>query len=330
MTRARLLLAALVLFAVLSPRRAEAHAMRTAYVEVIERSPGRALVTLGTQVPVTGLHLSAEAPCTLQAADDTAHGALLLECPNGTVGGATLGFEGLGPIVSEAVVWTVLADGTSSSTLVTHDHAACVLPTAGASAFDVARQYVGLGVRHILTGFDHLLFLLGLVVVLRRVRTVLLAETAFTLSHTLSFSAAALGWVHVSTGAVEACIALSLVLVALDATRRRDATTPPSALRGAGLAFAFGLVHGLGFAGGLAEIGLPTRAIPSALAGFAGGVELGQIAFLALVLTAFALARRARVASTERVLATVATYAVGAVGCFWLFERLRALFLTHT
>jgi len=330
MTRARLLLAAFVLFAVLFPRRAEAHAMRTAYVEVVERSPGRALVTLGTQVPVTGVRLSAEAPCTLQAADDTARGALLLDCPNGTVGGATLVFEGLGPILSEAVVWTVLADGTSSSTLVTHDRAACVLPTAGASAFGVARQYVGLGVRHILTGFDHLLFLLGLVVVLRRVRAVLLAETAFTLSHTLSFTAAALGWVHVSTGAVEACIALSLVLVALDATRRRDARMPPSALRGAGLAFAFGLVHGLGFAGGLAEIGLPTRAIPSALAGFAAGVELGQVAFLALVLAAFALARRVRAASAERVLATVATYAVGAVGCFWLFERLRALFLTHT
>ena len=98
--------------------------------------------------------------------------------------------------------------------------------------------------------------------------------------------------------------------------------------QGAALAFVFGLVHGLGFAGGLAEIGLPDRAIPAALAGFAAGVEIGQVAFLAAVLALFALAARAR--KVERGLVLAATYAVGSIGCFWLFERLRALLFPLT
>jgi hypothetical protein len=196
----------------------------------------------------------------------------------------------------------------------------------------VARQFVGLGVKHISTGLDHLLFLLGLVVALRRVRAVMLAETAFTLSHSLSYTASALGWVHIPTGPVEACIALSLVLVALEAARRGAAgpeVVPPLRsleLRGTGLAFVFGLVHGLGFAGGLAETGLPVNAIPPALLGFAAGVELGQVAFLALALGAFALLRSARAwPLLERRAALAATYTVGSVGFFWWLERVAVL-----
>ena len=309
-----------------------AHGMLSAYVEVIERTPGLALVTVRAQVPVTGLRVVADAPCTIEAAGESG-GAQALVCP-GTVSGASLRIEGLGTILSEAVVFTSLADGTSSSTLATREHPTCTLPIAGASALGVARQYVGLGIKHIATGFDHLLFLVGLVVVLRRVRAVLLAETAFTLSHSISFSASALGWVRVSPPAVEACIALSLVLVAIEATRgpmsKSPADTQGATLRGAGLAFVFGLVHGLGFAGGLAEIGLPARAIPSALAGFACGVEIGQVAFLAVVLALFALVQRIPRASASRALAMAATYAIGGLGSYWLIERLRALFLPLT
>jgi hypothetical protein len=285
---------------------ASAHGMRSIYVEVVELSPGQARVTTRAQVPVTGITITADAPCTLDGE--------MLVCP-GTLGGATLHVEGLGPIVSEAVVW-VSAEGTSTSHLVTPQAPSWTLPSTHVSSLEVARDYVGLGVRHIATGADHLLFLLALVLALKRVRAVLLAETAFTLSHSLSFSASALGWIHVSAAAAEACIALSLVLVALDIGRGET-----TARRGAALAFVFGLVHGLGFAGGLAEIGMPPSAIPAALVGFAGGVEIGQIAFLAVALTLFALAQRTRVG---RLAPTVGAYAVGVVGCFWLFERIRA------
>jgi HupE / UreJ protein len=322
----RLLAALAIAVLLLFGGRANAHGMRSAYVEVDEVAPGRARVVVRAQVPVTGLVVSAESPCEVEDLE----GTFLLTCP-GTVAGARLRIDGLGPIVSEAVVWTVLGDGLSASTLVTPSRPTLTLPARSAPWLAIARQYVGLGVGHILTGGDHLLFLLGLVLVLRRVRAVLLAETAFTLSHSITFSASALGWVKVSAPAVEACIALSLVLVALEAMRRRenpvhrgDEPSTWPARGGAGLAFVFGLVHGLGFAGGLREIGLPDRAIPAALAGFAGGVEIGQVAFLAVLLALFALARRAERAA--RALTFVSTYAVGAVGCFWLLERTHALF----
>jgi HupE / UreJ protein len=302
---------------------APGHAVRSAYVEVLESSPGRALVTVRAPVPVSGLSLVALAPCTVTPGPGPG-ATQALRCP-GTVAGARLRLEGLGPLVSEAVVWVRLADGASASTLLTPARPALTVASSSSWAWAVLRQYVGLGVAHIAAGFDHLLFLLGLVVVLRRVRAVLLAETAFTLSHSLSFSAAALGWVRVPAAAVEACIALSLVLLAVEGVRtlaRGSQPAPPSALRGAGLALAFGLVHGLGFAGGLAEIGLPEGAIPAALLGFGAGVEVGQVCFLALALALFALARRAGSPVPERALALGATYAVGAVGFSWLLERL--------
>jgi hydrogenase/urease accessory protein HupE len=306
--RIRILAILVVLACLLLGANASAHGMRSVYVEVVELSPGHARVTTRAQVPVTGISIIADAPCMLDGE--------MLVCP-GSIAGATLHVEGLGPIVSEAVVW-VSSDGTSTSHLMTPQAPSWTLPSAHVSSIEVARDYVGLGVRHIATGADHLLFLLALVLALKRVRAVLLAETAFTLSHSLSFSASALGWIHVSAAAAEACIALSLVLVALDIGRSEQT----SARRGASLAFVFGLVHGLGFAGGLAEIGMPPSAIPAALVGFAGGVEIGQIAFLAVVLALFALAQRTRVG---RFAPTVGAYAVGVVGCFWLFERLRAL-----
>jgi hypothetical protein len=165
------------------------------------------------------------------------------------------------------------------------------------------------------TGYDHLLFLLLLVLLLRRARSVLLAETAFTLSHSLSFSATALGWIHVSSVGAEACIALSLVLLAAEIDLRGP---PADAWTGARLALVFGLVHGLGFAGGLREIGLPEHAIAPALLSFAAGVELGQVAFLALVLVGLRCARDARVLPRAR---WAVVYAAGSISAFWLIER---------
>src|SRR6185503_15521615 len=155
-----------------------------------------------------------------------------------------------------------------------------------------------------------------LVLVLRRPRAVLLAETAFTLSHSLTFAATALGWLHVPSAWAEACIALSLVLLALDV--ERPGVPAPSAMRGAAGALVFGLVHGLGFAGGLRELGLPDQAVLPALVGFGAGVELGQVAFLALVLLLSSLASRLKVWPR---LVLASGYAAGAVSSFWLLQR---------
>src|SRR5262249_44334900 len=151
-------------------------------------------------------------------------------------------------------------------------------------ALDVAAEYVERGVVHIMTGADHLMFLFLLVLLLKtKLRAILLAESAFTLSHSISFSLTALGLLKVAAPAAEACIALSLLLLALDVGG--DKVTGP---RSAALtALIFGSVHGLGFAGGLRELGLPDRHVATALVGFGAGVELGQIVFLAAVIVLF-------------------------------------------
>ena len=314
MRRLALLLLVLVVTLVASP--AGAHGMRTAYLEVVEVQGGRATVHLRLTAPDPSLGVEAGPGCTLEPAGDAQSlfdRAWLLDCP-GSVTGHSLSIPGLGPIVSDVVVWTTFADGTTSSHIVKTGEPSFEL-RSGSSGWTVVRQYVRLGVVHILTGYDHLLFLLLLVLLLRRVRSVLLAETAFTLSHSLSFSATALGWVHVSSTAAEACIALSLVLLAADVRVRG---TPAPAWRGARMAFVFGLVHGLGFAGGLREIGLPERAVAPALVSFGAGVELGQVAFLAVVLGGLYLARHASQLSRFKL---AAVYAAGSLSAYWLLER---------
>jgi hypothetical protein len=296
-------------------RPAAAHGMRSAYLEITETSAGHARLAIRGKVPITGVELTAAAPCEIATTPETGPE---LRCPD-RIAGAALTVTGLGPIASEAVIFVTFLDGTTTTTCMTPGNPTWTIPGPDAGMISVAGRYVVLGIRHIATGADHLLFLLALVLCLRTLRAVMLAETAFTLSHTLSFSASALGWVHVSATAAEACIAVSLVLVALDVGRpARDAPW-----KTAGLAFAFGLVHGLGFAGGLAEIGLPATAVPAALAGFAGGVEIGQVVFLALAVSALALA--GRVPRLARAAVQVGAYAVGGIGWFWLFERLGAL-----
>jgi hypothetical protein len=145
------------------------------------------------------------------------------------------------------------------------------------------------------------------------------AESAFTVSHSVSFAATALGWIRVSPTAAEACIALSLVLLALDLGRGAI----PSVRKGAGTAFVFGLVHGLGFAGGLREVGLPDHEVSVALLGFATGIEIGQVTFLAGVLIAVSwIERRPQLRWVESGLATL----IGGISSYWLIDRLLLCF----
>jgi hypothetical protein len=299
-------LALVLVFVFALAAKAEAHGIRSAFLNVTAQDATHAVLTLNSPAPASGIEFAVPANCTL--ADRT-----VLECPNG-LRGAELEVRGMGPIVSETSV-VVELEGETMSHLLTASSPRWTIPSHE-SAWSVARQYVGLGVTHILGGADHLLFLLGLVLVVRKLRAVLIAETAFTISHTISFSATALGIVRIPSGPAEACIAVSLVLVALDIGR------PTSMLHRKGfadLAFAFGLVHGLGFAGALREVGLPEKAILPALAGFAGGIELGQIAFLAAVMLLVHLVSKTRM---RRAIDLSAAYAIGAVGCFWLIQRL--------
>jgi len=182
-----------------------------------------------------------------------------------------------------------------------------------------------LGIEHILGGIDHLLFVLALVLLVKGWKRLVGTITAFTVAHSITLAAATLGWVQMPGPPVEACIALSIALVAAELLRTHDRAS--LALRWPWLiAFAFGLLHGLGFAGALREIGLPQQAIPLALFFFNAGVELGQLLFIAAVL-AFAAAARPiarRFARPPAWAWRVPPYAIGGVAGFWVIQRIAA------
>jgi hydrogenase/urease accessory protein HupE len=202
------------------------------------------------------------------------------------------------------------------------------VPGAG----EVAATYLWLGVEHILFGFDHLLFVLALVILVRDWRRVALTVTAFTVAHSITLAAATLGLVNVPGPPIEAAIALSIVLVAVEIVNARRGTPSMAARRPWLVAFCFGLLHGFGFAGALAEVGLPHHAIPIALLFFNLGVEIGQLAFVAAVLSAGGMFRRALAYRLEAALVqptvnrldVIAAYVIGAVAAYWLIERTSA------
>ena len=199
---------------------------------------------------------------------------------------------------------------------------------------DVAVTYLRLGIEHILFGFDHLLFVLALVILVREWRRVVLTVTAFTLAHSLTLAGATLGFVSVPGPPIEAAIALSIVLVAVEIVNARRGIPSVAARRPWLVAFCFGLLHGFGFAGALAEVGLPHHAIPVALLFFNLGVEIGQLAFVSAVLAAGWMFHRmmtlrlapAFVQQTVNRLDIAAAYAIGTVAAFWLIERTSAFF----
>jgi hypothetical protein len=179
---------------------------------------------------------------------------------------------------------------------------------------DIVRRYFRLGIEHILSGYDHLAFVLCLCLVARGWRLVKLV-TGFTLGHSLSLALAALDVVRLPSPPVEACIALSIAFVA------REALRPPEARRhGVGLVFAFGLLHGLGFAGALKEAGIGTAELLLGLLSFNLGVEAGQLLFVAAVLAAVAAA--AMILPGRQACRTACATGLGAAAVFWTLERI--------
>ncbi len=178
----------------------------------------------------------------------------------------------------------------------------------------VALDYLSLGVAHILLGFDHLLFVLGILLITGTGRKIFLAITAFTLGHSLTLGLASTGWIHLSPRSVEIIIALSLVFLGLEAARGTTQTLTHQ--KPWLIAVLFGLIHGLGFAGALAEIGFPHNEYLIPLASFNLGVEFGQMAF---VLTAVLLWR---LLALNRLSIKLPAYMVGSLGVFFLLDRL--------
>ena len=192
---------------------------------------------------------------------------------------------------------------------------------------EVVTTYTILGIEHILAGFDHLLFVLALVLLVQGTRRLLVTITAFTAAHSLTLAGATLGWVQMPGPPVEASIALSIVFIASEIVHARQGRYSVTQHYPWVVAFTFGLLHGFGFAGALAEVGLPQSSIPIALLFFNVGVEIGQLLFVGAVLAAIAVGRRVgqRMRFTQPAwLWRFAPYTIGALASFWLVERAAA------
>lgn len=264
-------------------------------------------------------------PTTEWPADCRVVGAQLLRCAQ-PLAGRSVRWQW--PLYNPSV--TVLAryaprEGAARTAVVPPGTDAWLIP-ADPTAAGVIRSYFVLGVEHILGGPDHLLFVAGLLLIARGMRRLVLAITGFTLAHSVTLSLAALGFVHVPIPPTEAAIALSILFLAREALLPEDHSLVhrwPMLV-----STTFGLLHGLGFAAALREVGLPDREIAWALAFFNVGVEAGQLTFILMVVTATALLSRAVVMLNadlprwRRYGKLSAAYLIGIPAAFWLLQRL--------
>jgi hydrogenase/urease accessory protein HupE len=196
---------------------------------------------------------------------------------------------------------------------------------AGTGPLAIAGAYLMHGIAHILFGYDHLLFVFALVLIVRNTRVLVWTITAFTVAHSITLALATLGVVRAPGPPVEAAIALSILLLACEIGRIRRGRQSLTQRWPWAIAFTFGLLHGFGFAGALAGIGLPRGDVPLALFAFNAGVELGQLAFIAGVLGVVALARRVSLPIVmTRYAYPAVTFGIGMLATFWFVERVAA------
>lgn len=245
----------------------------------------------------------------------------LLHCSKAGLSG-TLSFDGIGQRYSAALIKVYWLDGQTQVYTVTGSQPRLHLYGSAQDQrpwSEIASAYTVLGIEHILSGIDHLLFVLSLLFLVGFNRKLLLTITAFTLAHSLTLALSALGWLSLRSAPVEASIALSIMLVASEALNERQTL---SRRWPAMVAFLFGLVHGLGFAGALRDIGLPESHLPVALLSFNVGVEFGQLLVIAVSYVVYrGLSRYQRLEPARR----LSLYAIGSIAAFWSVGRVIAI-----
>lgn len=314
---------------------AAAHEIRPAYLQIDQTGPQhynvlwRTPLLSGARLPVAlqfpGDVRNVREPAERQFPDSLVE-RRIVETTDG-LAGKRIEFVGLQATITDVIVRVKMHDGSVTTTLV-HPSQPWIDIEIAAGPLQVAKTFVMQGVDHILFGFDHLLFVLALLLISRDLRALFFTVTAFTLAHSITLSLATLGFVNVPGQPVEAAIALSILLLAAEIVRIRNGLPSLTAQRPWVVAFAFGLLHGLGFAGALSQLSLPPGDIPLALLFFNVGVEIGQLLFVAVILAIVASARVLRFPPLlGRSAFAVTTYAIGIVASFWFIERV-AGFLT--
>jgi hydrogenase/urease accessory protein HupE len=312
---------------------AHAHTSLPGYLVLHENSPG--LFDLAWKVPTAqgpppAIYPIFPATCsvTKPLVTEPTAGAIIergsIECGAKGLNGESIEISGLSVTILDVLVRVDFADGTSVQHMLKPIETSFVVHKDGKNRIDIW-GYVGLGVGHILYGIDHLLFVLGLLLIVRGPRLLLKTITAFTVAHTITLGMAVFGVAHVAPTPVEAVIALSIVFLAVELAQYQRGKQGLTYRQPWIVAFAFGLLHGFGFAGTLSQLGIPSGDIPRALLFFNLGVESGQLLFVAVFLSFVYSLRSLEIhwpAWTERVPA----YALGSVASFWLIQRCAIIF----
>jgi hydrogenase/urease accessory protein HupE len=321
------LLAALAAMLVASP--ALAHELRPAYLELKEASPGRFDVLfkrpmIGELVlPLTPVFPPEWREVGARKVEDTPTGQVerwSMETGGAASTSGVLVLDGLSCAATDAIVRVERLDGPAQSAVLRPDAPSLRLDEAVSST----AGYVRLGVEHILYGLDHLLFVLALLLLTRGAWRIVKTITAFTIAHSITLAAAGLGFVRVPVPPVEATIALSIVFVAAEVLRAQRGETGTAERSPWIVAFAFGLLHGFGFAGTLGKLGLPAGEIPWALLTFNVGVELGQLAVV-FVYLAFVRSLGTLTIAWPKWARPLPAYAVGSVAAAFFVQRVAAI-----
>jgi hydrogenase/urease accessory protein HupE len=309
-----------------------AHEARPAYLELKETSPNhfdalwRTPVLANMRLPIV-LQLPSDMknvrePNVQELADSFLERRWIDAGPNG-LAGRRIEFPGLQLTITDVLVRVELMDGRKL-TMIVHPSQPWVEIPAAQTSWGVVGTYVLQGIRHILFGADHMLFVLGLLLIVRNRWMLLKTVTAFTVAHSITLAIATLGYASVPTIPLNAAIALSILFLGPEIVRTWRGETSFTIRHPWVVAFSFGLLHGFGFASALTSAGLPRTDLPLALVSFNVGVELGQLGFIALIL---ALGSSFRVLEMRwpRWAAALPGYTVGSLGAFWTIQRLALL-----
>jgi hydrogenase/urease accessory protein HupE len=318
--------------ATITPASAAAHAFDPTSIELRETARGRVVVAVrhppSGESGSTDTHIRPKTPEGCANASDvrrsTHRGAVYerwsLRCPERALAATTVEVEGLEPGGGGAFVRLVPL-GAEAVTLIATADQPSVARASATPARTVALRYVALGVEHILIGADHLWFVLGLLIIAGFGRRLVATIKAFTVGHSVTLALTVLEVVAIPQSIVEILIAASILVLALELAQRREPHATLARRAPWAIAGLFGLLHGAGFAGALAEIGLPEHHIPLALGTFNVGVELGQLLFVGFVGAGAWVAARLVAPRTHRALRATATYAMGGCAMFWIGER---------
>jgi hydrogenase/urease accessory protein HupE len=306
---------------------ASAHEMRPGFLEIKETEKDTFIVTF--KVPAKDsqsrlpLYTKFSEDCVVQGAPKVVYAnaafveRFTFKRPGG-LSGAEVTIEGLATTYTDVLVRLENKDGVVRSYRLTPETPSVVVGDEP-SASDVAETYAKLGVQHILEGYDHLLFVLCLVMIAGLTRKLLITITGFTIAHSITLALATLGFVNVPVPPVEAVIALSIVFLAREiALGDKEGLTYRHPVA---VAASFGLLHGFGFASVLGQIGLPQGEIPAALLFFNVGVELGQLVFICSLAVLWLLLRPLLKKLSRPWATTFSAYCIGTAASFWLVER---------